>query len=173
MEALQPFTQDGDYLITQCRAIGLGIMTADCMPIICIDKEHKAISVAHAGWRGAIAGIVASMVKAMQQSWQTNVRHCSVFFGPSAGQCCYEVGPEFAQYLAPFAYKEEVLLRRHGSYFFNNPLLISYQLQALGFAKESIDTTYNACTICDDRFYSHRRSQTYYSGRQMTVVALK
>jgi copper oxidase (laccase) domain-containing protein len=82
------------------------------------------------------------------------------------------VGPEFKNYLASYEGKH-LLQQRMNNYFFDMPLFIFYQLQSLGIAQKAIETAYNMCTICDNRFYSHRRSVANFNGRQMTVVALK
>ena len=168
--SLRPFAQDGDYLITNQSAVGLGVVTADCLPVICINTKKNVIGIAHAGWRGALAGIVRVMLDAMQKSWHIERADCQFFLGPSAQQCCYQVGEEFHQFLAPYAWRDMVLKKRTTGYFFNLPLFVSSQLREFGIAHEAIHTTYNMCTICNDRFYSSRRSD---SGRQMTIVALK
>lgn len=173
----QPFAHDGDYLITQEPAIGLGIMTADCLPVICFDKRRQAIGIAHAGWRGALAGIVSTMLRAMQREWQTRFADCVIFLGPSAKRCCYQVGAEFREYLEPYPWIEKVLQKQAVGYFFDLPLFVCYQLQALGISKNAMRTSYNTCTMCNDRFYSYRRGivtkTTSPIGRQMTIIALK
>ncbi len=55
-------------MITSERAIGLGIMAADCLPVICVDRKKHVIGIAHVGWRGAIAGVVDAMLAAMQKN---------------------------------------------------------------------------------------------------------
>jgi len=59
------FVDEGDYLITRMPGMGIGVLTADCLPVICIDQEHSAIGIAHAGWRGAVAGVHLEMMRAM------------------------------------------------------------------------------------------------------------
>ncbi len=168
--AVRPFAVDGDFLITNQLATGIGIVSADCLPVIVVDMKNNSIGIAHAGWRGALAGVVQEMVHEMQKSWNTSYDQCQFFLGPSAQSCCYKVGEEFQTYLAAYRWRDAVLQKKTTEYFFNLPLFIRYQLQQMGVADEAIETKYNICTICNKQFYSARRSQ---SGRQMTVVALK
>lgn len=171
------FSQVGDYLITREPLLGLGVMSADCLSVICFDKRTHAIGIAHAGWRGACDGIIPKMVRTMCTTWQTAVDDCYFFFGPSAKRCCYQVGPEFNEYLQPYPWAEKVLQQQSNGLFFDVPLLVSHQLYDLGVKPESIRTSYNSCTMCDERFYSHRRQSqaktNASAGRQMTIVALK
>lgn len=169
-QLLKPFAYQGDYLITNQPSLGIGIVTADCVPVICIDTKNNVIGIAHAGWRGAVAGIVTTMITTLQKEWQTQVHDCRIFLGPSARACCYQVGAEFQQYIEPYPWRHAVLYKKSNNYFFDMPLFIIQQLQQVGIAPHAIDQTYNLCTICNDQFYSVRRQQT---GRQMTVVALK
>lgn len=167
---LRPFAYEGDYLVTNQASIGLGVVAADCLPVVCIDTQQRIIGIAHAGWRGALAGVVCHMLSAMQKNWQTQARHCKLFFGPSAQRCCYQVGEEFYQYLAPFWWRHEVLHKEVNGYFFDLPLFVRYQMREVGIADNAMCITYAQCTICNPQFYSSRRSQ---GERQMTVVALK
>ncbi len=174
---LQPFAQQGDYLITNQSAVGIGVVTADCLPVVCVNTKQHTIGIAHAGWRGALGGIVPSMLAAMQSGGPTQLADCQFFLGPSARMCCYQVGEEFVQYLAPYAWRDEVLEKRNGAYFFDVALFVRHQLYALGIAPHALSDHYNICTICHDRFYSYRRgmlTQTAATvGRQMTIVSLK
>lgn len=89
------FTADGDYMITNQTGAGLGILTADCVPLILYDSKNQAIATIHAGWRGAVAGIVPKAVEHMQSVYQTDARDVRVFVGPSAKVCCYQVQEDF------------------------------------------------------------------------------
>jgi len=168
--SVRPFAVDGDFLITNQSATGIGIVSADCLPVIVIDMKHNCIGIAHAGWRGAFAGVVQEMVQEMKKSWNTSYDQCQFFFGPSAQSCCYQVGEEFQNYLAISTWRDAVLQKKITGYFFDLPLYMRYQLRQMGVADEAIETKYNICTICNKQFYSARRAQ---SGRQMTIVALE
>lgn len=168
-EVEQSFVQSGDYLITNQKNIGIGVMTADCLPIIMIDTLQGAIGVAHAGWRGTVLGIAVQMLHALQKNFNTNPQYVKVFFGPSAKACCYEVSDSFSTNLEHLSFKDELIIAHNNKQYFDLVLCNRLLLQEAGINKEAIGTTYSLCTVCDHSFYSHRRGD---KGRQMTVVSL-
>jgi len=163
------FTQSGDYLITNQKNNGLGIMTADCLPVIIIDTMRGALGIAHAGWRGTVAGISVTMLHAMQDTFGTNREKIKVFFGPAAKCCCYKVSNSFLSNLEHLPFNKQLIIERNNQYYFDKALCNRLLLQNAGVKKESFYVDYNICTICDTSFYSHRRGD---NGRQMTVVSL-
>ena len=171
-----PFSCDGDFLITAQSSLGLGIIAADCLPLICFDRRSRAIGIAHAGWRGAVKGISGAMIEAMRDEWGTLSADCIFFFGPSAKRCCYQVGDEFGEHLEHYSWRDEVLQRQATGLYFDLPRLVTYQLYDKGVAPQAIKLNYNSCTMCDKRFFSHRKSlndDSLKGKRQMTIVALK
>lgn len=177
LQAVPPFSKDGDFLITQEPHVGIGIVTADCLPVIAYDRKRHAIGIAHAGWRGAVAGVVPAMIAELSNAYASDPADLTLFFGPSAKRCCYEVNTQFTTHLEPYPYSDKVLHQQGDSLFFDLPLFIEQQLFSLGVSQQSIRKEYNACTICDTRFHSHRRGAmagiSNSIGRQMTVVAIK
>ena len=167
----RPFKVDGDYLVTAMKHVGIGVMTADCLPIMLYDSQNKSVAAIHAGWRGSVAGIAVKALEHMQEACGTQPSAITVFFGPSARVCCYEVSKGFEEHLAGFSWldKQQVLVQRDNKLFFNVPLFNQLQLEAAGVANAAISTEYNLCTMCDSSFYSSRRDN---SGRQMTVIWL-
>ena len=87
-----------DGMVTTVRELALGVLAADCAPVLLADAEAGVIGACHAGWRGALAGIVESTVDAMKQQGARTERITAVV-GPCIGERSYEVGPEFP---APF-----------------------------------------------------------------------
>lgn len=165
---INSFEQDGDFLITNSLNSGLGILTADCLPIILYDKKNNVAAVAHAGWRGSVQNIACNVVSDMHHHYGSCVRDITVFFGPSAKACCYTVSPDFRNCITDFS---EVIEERNNSLFFDLPYFNQRQLMLAGIKKEAFCFDYNYCTICDERFFSFRR-QGKQAGRQMTVVLL-
>ena len=84
----------GDALITDTDNLALGILTADCVPILIYDPYKKIISAIHAGWKGAIGGILESTISGMTQQG-AQINEISSAIGPTIGPLSYEVGPEF------------------------------------------------------------------------------
>ncbi len=171
-----PFSVDGDFLITNRIRFGLGVMSADCTPVVCVDKRNHAIGIAHAGWRGAINGVVIAMLDRMKHAYGTNHQNIKLFFGPSVQQCCYEVSPDFKEKLKAYSFGSSCIIKQEKGYFFDLHRFLIKQLQLRGISENSIDRTYALCTICNSRFWSHRRGTKEGSperiGRQMTVVTL-
>jgi YfiH family protein len=170
--AQKTLKEDGDFLLTNVPKIGIGVKTADCLPIVFHDKVNGAIAIAHAGWKGTVAGIAVKTVEQMQEAYSTKAENLAIFFGPSAKPCCYQVDKNFKQNLEDFADPDKVLFERgDGHFYFDLPLLNRIQLEAIGVKKEAFHLEYNMCTICTLSFCSFRRDAER-SCRQMTVVNL-
>ena len=86
--------EDTDAMVTNGADICLVILVADCVPMLFFDPVHKAIGVAHAGWRGTLQYIAQNTVKTMESAFGSSPGDIIVGIGPSIGPCCYRVGPE-------------------------------------------------------------------------------
>jgi len=172
-ESMAAFAQSGDYLITNQQHVGIGVMTADCLPVILIDTVHNAIGVAHAGWRGTVAGISTHMLADMHTAFGSSPEQIQAYFGPTAQRCCYQVSPSFLTQLEHLPFKDQLITERSNgaerALYFDNLLCNKLLLQSAGIKKEALCDAYAVCTMCDHSFYSHRRGD---KGRQMTVVTL-
>lgn len=165
------FSEDGDFLITALPGLGLGVATADCLPIILYDSFNQVVGIVHAGWRGTAAKVVVTAVERMQKLYSTNVQNLTAFFGPSARACCYTITDELFAQLEHFPYLNDVIQKHGDHYTLDVPLLNRLQLEEIGVKKDAMHVTYNACTMCDTSFCSYRR-QGQRAERQMTVVVL-
>lgn len=143
---------DADGLLTDRPRLGLLVATADCVPVV-IEGEHSSAMV-HAGWRGMAKGVVAAGVAAMVDAGDRPVRSA---IGPSIGPCCYEIGQEVADALAPFE-----ATTSWGTTSVN--LWAAAEAQLGGLAVWRADL----CTFTDDRFLSYRRDGT--TDRQVSVT---
>ena len=93
----------GDASITNRPGLLLAVQTADCVPILLVDPQKRAIAAIHAGWRGTLARIATKAIGQMQMHFATNSSDLLAAIGPSIGPCCYEVGTEVAaQFLSQF-----------------------------------------------------------------------
>ncbi|MBX9830743.1 peptidoglycan editing factor PgeF [Candidatus Babeliales bacterium] len=164
------YPQDGDYLVTNQVGVGLAVLTADCMPVVMCDVTRGVVGIAHAGWRGTVTGVVVKLVAHMQQAFGCEPAELQVYFGPSARTCCYQVQPDFKQYLEPFV-GYELLLERSDKLFFDKAACNKLQLLQAGIVAKNIDVSLHICTVCDHRFYSFRR-QKAEAGRNVSVVWL-
>lgn len=166
----RPYAFDGDYLITSVPRAGIGVATADCLPIVLYDSQNHSVALVHAGWRGSVAGICQKAILHMQKAFGTKTQNLQVVFGPSARVCCYEVGNEFKGRLA-LEDRDEVCRDRAGKLFFDGVQFNRLQLCRMGVPQEAIQMDYNVCTICSADFCSYRREGSL-AKRQMTIVTL-
>ena len=94
-----------DGLITNRRGILLGILTADCIPVLIADTKRHAVGAFHAGWRGTVAAIAEAGVRKMQEEYGSQPEDMIAAIGPGIGACCYRVGSEVrCQFEARFLY---------------------------------------------------------------------
>lgn len=164
------FSEQGDFLITADVALGIGVMTADCLPIIYYDAEHAVVAIAHAGWKGSVNGISGQVINILQKNYNTDIKKLIIIFGPSAKSCCYTVSSEFKEHIQePF--KKLVFREFDKQVYFDLPLFNRFYLENLGIPETAFNVDFNYCTICTPSFYSYRR-QKEKAGRQMTVVCL-
>lgn len=146
-----------DAMVTTERGVALGILTADCAPVLLADREAGVIGAAHAGWRGAFEGVLQATVETMLRH---GARRSSIVaaVGPTISQRNYEVGPEFFDEFR----SEEAGYERYfapgldGRLQFDLPGFVLHQLRD---ARVGSSGWIGHCTYADpQRFFSYRRS---------------
>lgn len=163
------FEKNGDFIITNLKNIAIGILTADCLPIIFYDTINNVTAIAHAGWKGTINNIANITFKNMKENFGTECKTTSIFFGPSAKPCCYEVGSDFLTSIDPI-FASKTLIIKQNKYYFDLPLYNKLLLEQDGF--ENFNLLNNICTICNVNFCSARREKEN-SRRQINIIMLK
>lgn len=160
--AEKPWTQAdrprADAMVTRRKGLALGILTADCAPVLFADAEAGIVAAAHAGWRGALAGVVAATVAAMRREGAELAR-IKAAIGPCIGFQSYEVGAEFpapflAQSTANAAFFRPA--SRPGHHLFNLAAYVRSRLFEAGITQ--IDATGGDTAAEAGRFFSYRRS---------------
>ncbi|GLQ08602.1 laccase domain protein [Devosia yakushimensis] len=164
---------EADALVTNRRGIALGILTADCTPILFADPEAGIVGAAHAGWRGAVDGVIGNTVAAMTALGAVPARIAAAI-GPTVTAPNYEVGPQFmADFLALHPGGAHYFTTPTGGReHFNLPAFVADQLAAAGI--RTIDRV-GGCTYGNPgRYFSHRHAthQGTTTGRQIAVIAL-
>ena len=165
-----------DGMVTRVPDIALGILTADCAPILFHDPVARVIGAAHGGWRGALAGIVEATVEQMEALGAVRSRiHAGI--GPCIAQNSYEVGPEFPrQFLAEEAASTCYFApaERPGHFMFDLPGYIEHRLARAGIA--IVERSGHDTVAEDDRFFSYRRAclrgEPAY-GRGLSAIVLE
>lgn len=148
----------GDAMVTKVPGIALGVTAADCGPVLMVDPKARVIGAAHAGWKGALAGVLESTIDTMEGQGASR-GDIIVGLGPMLRQRNYEVGMEF---VARFEEADADNARffssasRHGHAMFDLPGYLHARLHAAGVLMvDDIDL----CTYADeDSFFSYRRS---------------
>ena len=163
-----------DAMVTDRPGIALAVLTADCAPVLLADRAAGVVGAAHAGWKGALAGVLEAAVDAMAALGAERGR-ITAAVGPTISQRAYEVGPEFVE-----AFIDED--RAYGRFFaggrgdramFDLPGFCLHRLRAAGIAEAGWT---GHCTYADEtRFYSYRRAthrgEADY-GRLVAAIAL-
>jgi polyphenol oxidase len=188
----------GDGMVTDVPGILLGILTADCLPVILVDSKRRAVGVFHAGWRGTVKRIVEKGVGEMHRWFGTNPGDLKAAIGPGIRGCCYEVGPEVRSAFEPqFSYgsglfretKERNEVHEKYPLFFLTARAPGHselpkkifldlaeanrrQLIHAGVPAKNISDL-GLCTFCrKDLFFSHR-AEKGVTGRMMAAVGIR
>jgi polyphenol oxidase len=188
----------GDGLVTDLRGVALGILTADCFPVLLVDTKKKAVGAFHAGWRGTVKRIVEKGVGIMRLEFGSRPEDIHAAIGPGIQNCSFEVGEEVeGQFHSQFEYAGELFHRvqesdavreRYPMLFMNqrapghgDPCIKLHldlreanrrQLLDAGVPAANI-TALKDCTVCMPRkFFSHR-AERGKTGRQMALVGIK
>ena len=163
------FDYQGDYLITKEPEVEIGILTADCLPIIFYDQKNNVIAIAHSGWRGSLSGIVDKVLEDLKNNFLTDFNDLEIFFGPCAKNCCYEVSKSFLENSKENIFTESLIFK--DKIIFDNVYYSKQRLVALGIKESQINIKYNLCTMCNLEFSSVRRLGVK-SGLQPTTIKL-
>ncbi len=148
-----------DALVTDQPGVTVAVRTADCVPVLVHDPGRHVVAAIHAGWRGAVAGIVPKTITLMEDRFGSDRSNLRISIGPSAGPCCYEVDdPVLDQLRMGLADWQSVVRDYQGSKArLDLKALIRRQVVAEDVPASSVSAV-NLCTICHDQlFYSYRR----------------
>lgn len=146
-----------DALVTATPGLALGVLSADCQPVLFADAQAGVIGAAHAGWRGALDGVLEATLDAMEGLGAAR-ENVHAVIGPAISQNAYEVGPEFVEdFLAEDHDSSRFFTQGKGDrYLFDLPGFGLYRLRTAGVGEAE---WIRHCTYADaDRFYSYRRS---------------
>jgi YfiH family protein len=165
----------GDAIVTATPGLAVGVLTADCAPILLADHEAGVIAAAHAGWKGALSGVSDATVAAMEKIGARRARITAVI-GPTISQQNYEVGPDFsrafieqdvanAAFFAPSA--------RGNHHMFDLPRYLERRMTLAGVGRVA---NLDLCTYADEHsFFSYRRATHRHErnyGRQIAAIVL-
>lgn len=155
-----------DAAISRRAGRVLGILTADCLPVVLADGEAGIVAVAHAGWRGLAAGVLEATVAAMRGGRSGERLRLRAWIGPAIGRDAFEVGDDVREAMGArgaFAFRSKA--GAPGKWWCDLTALAADRLQGLGV--DDIAAA-GVCTVQDDRWYSFRRDGR--TGRFVTLV---
>jgi YfiH family protein len=188
----------GDGLLTQQPGLLLGILTADCLPVILVDAKRRAVGVFHAGWRGTVKRIVEKGVGEMHRYFGTLPRDLRAAIGPGVHNCCYTIGPEVrAQFESQFEYGSKLFhevedsdpvrekypllfltARAPGHSVLPKKIFLDLveanrrQLLAAGVAAKHIGAS-PLCTSCQTDLLFSYRAEKDVTGRMLAVAGIR
>lgn len=148
-----------DAVVTDQPGVMVTVRTADCVPVLLHDPGRRVVAAIHAGWRGAVAGIVPKTVALLVDRFGATVEGLRMAIGPSAGPCCYEVDEPVLSKLREVLSDWHAVVRPVAANKAHLDLRAFVRRQALadGLSADRIAMV-NACTICQpDLFFSYRR----------------
>ncbi len=147
-----------DAVVTRTPGLVVGVLAADCAPVLIADGHAKVVAAAHAGWRGALAGIIEAAIEAMEQQGADR-RRMRAAIGPCINQRSYEVGPEFeAEFLRADPANARFFVRPSGASRprFDLPAYAEHRLGGAGLAV--VERTTPCTCESESLFFSYRRS---------------
>jgi YfiH family protein len=162
---------EADGMVTGEKDIYLGVLTADCVPMLFVAPKQKLAAAVHAGWRGTMAGIGDKTVRLFKDRYDVDAHELEVALGPSIGACCYEVQDDVAKPLMKKWGKLTTpsIAVKEGKSFVNLRRLNRDILRAAGVPGNKLFQV-GPCTGCAaDEFYSYRRQRSE-TGRQMSFI---
>lgn len=172
--AKNTFCNNCDGLVTNLKNVCIGVLTADCLPVVFYDPGKKVVAIAHAGWRGAASKIVTNVVEIMIKNYGSNPENMIVAIGPSITGKNYEVSPDFSdnfQGVLPTEIRAKAISKKGNKQYFDLHFVTQYLLVESGVKKENVYES-GSCTYSSNHFFSFRKMPSQ-KGSMITCIGLK
>lgn len=159
---------EADGVATALRGVALGVVTADCVPVLLLARRAGIVAAVHAGWRGAAAGVLEATVRHLRERFGVDPASLEACLGPAIGPCCYRIGPEV----------REAFVRRTGGKTgaawlrVGTALHLDLRRAARCLLQDAGVRTVDRvgpCTACTPAFSSYRRDGAA-AGRQLSFI---
>ncbi len=163
----------GDAIITNQKNIGIAVITADCVPLLIYDPEMSVIAAVHAGWKGTLNGITASVIRRMSHQFNCRAEDIVVGIGPAIGQCCYSVGDTVTEPLRRTNPEWDIYLKQdgYGKSMLDLTGLNRRQAEDAGVMTGKVFDL-SLCTSCNNElFFSYRRDGAG-TGRMLSGIMM-
>lgn len=158
---------EADALVAATAGRLVGVVTADCVPVLLVDRRRRVAAAVHAGWRGTAAGVLEAAVEHLGALGAAPA-DLEAVLGPAVGGCCYQVGPEVRAALRARTgdLTTPACTERDGRLMLDLRAAARLLLRAAGVARV---TALGPCASCDTAYYSYRRDGAG-TGRQLSFV---
>ncbi|MHA7583109.1 peptidoglycan editing factor PgeF [Paenibacillus vandeheii] len=181
----QSALQDTDGLVTNVPGVLLTSFYADCVPLYFYDPVQQAVGLAHAGWKGTVAGIAESMVEKMEQEYGSRRQDIRAAIGPSIGDCCYEVDEAVMQHVRVWldhssgndeyknsASNQVYRAAGNGKTMLNLKECNRHIMMKAGILPDHIECT-TWCTSCNPELFFSYRKENSITGRMASWIGLE
>lgn len=161
---------EGDSLITNLKGVGIGVFTADCVPIVLADRDSTIVVSVHAGWRGTHSEILKNTLAEIKKNFGVQASEILAAIGPCIGNCCYEIGEDVASlFIDKFNDSGRYLSRKSRSKY----ILDLKEANKTALLKEGVTNIEisDFCTKCNPDFHSYRRDGKGV-GKQLSFIGL-
>ncbi len=165
---------EADALMTDRPGVAIGVLTADCVPVLMVDPVNRSVAAVHAGRVGSLQSLVSRVLEAMHRDFGSSPQAIHAAVGPCIERDCYEISADMADAIDSGPQGGSALVQKeNGVHVLDLRKMNHEQLRDAGVPEKQI---YHAdlCTACHPRtFYSYRRSQAKATGRMMAVIGIK
>lgn len=164
----------GDAIITDKKENGIGIFTADCVPVLLYDSKKEVCAAVHSGWKGTFSKITCNTIENMLQQFGCDAKNITAYIGPHIRNCCYEVGDELIEkFKSETSYKGYSIVTGRK---LDLTKCIKLQCIEAGIKEDKVYDT-NLCTGCSDEskgimLHSYRKMKEN-SGRLFSLIYMK
>jgi len=159
--------REGDALVSRAAGVACAVRSADCVPVLLADRRSGAVAAAHAGWRGAVAGIVSSAVEALHALAPSPDLIAAI--GPHISLAAFEVSEDVAQTLLNASRDPEIVDCSRSKPHVDLRRMLRAELHALGLAHGAIDDVWGCTVLQPEHFFSFRRDGKA-SGRHLSAI---
>lgn len=162
-----------DAIITNQKNVGIGVVSADCLPALLYDPVHSVIAAVHAGWRGTLKGIMSKVVRQMVDVFDCRPEDIAAGIGPVIGPCCYEVSDIVAKPLKESNPEWESFLKplENGKSILDLTGLNRFQIEEAGVLRKNIFSL-GQCTSCNKEFFPSYRRDGIGTGRVISGIVM-
>ena len=162
---------EADAVVSTTPGLAVGVVTADCVPLLLASDDGRGVAAVHAGWRGLARGVVGAAVEALAHEAGAAPRRLLAGIGPHIGACCYEVDGPVLDALAATGEVEEALRpARPGHWMLDLGALALAALVRAGLAAHAVGREAAACTCCDPRRLPSYRRDGPRAGRLVHFI---